>query len=349
MSLLSGTRRLLQRLCAIMPCKRRRSMKKALLVGINSYPVSPLKGCIADIEAMKAAIERNGDGSPNFSCKMMPDAQSSDKVMDAIEELFKGDGDSALLYFSGHGYVNDTGAEIVMPSNVTGGHYNKGIQMSSIMQIVNRSEVRNKIVILDCCHSGDMGKYSINDASSHLNKGVSILTACRDDESAMEAGGHGLFTELLCTAQNGGAADFAGNITIGGVYAYIDRSFGPWQQRPVFKTNVTEFAPLKKVTPQVSLDVIRQLTSLFSDPTQPLALDPSFEDTNSPDVKHELKEPYADKANVAKFKKLQKLQSIGFVEPVDAQFMYFAAMDSKACRLTKIGKYYWRLVKEGRI
>ena len=55
-----------------------------------------------------------------------------------------------------------------------------------------------------------------------MNTGVSILTACREDEVAMEAGGHGLFTELLCTALNGGASDYCGNITIGGVYAYID-------------------------------------------------------------------------------------------------------------------------------
>ena len=43
-----------------------------------------------------------------------------------------------------------------------------------------------------------MGKYNLQDAGSILNTGVSILTACREDEVAMEAGGHGLFTELLC-------------------------------------------------------------------------------------------------------------------------------------------------------
>lgn len=37
-----------------------------------------------------------------------------------------------------------------------------------------------------------MGKYNLQDAGSILNTGVSILTACREDEVAMEAGGHGL-------------------------------------------------------------------------------------------------------------------------------------------------------------
>lgn len=326
-------------------------MKKALLIGINNYPGgNKLEGCIEDINQVKSVIERNGDNSPNFDVRMMPDVQTSAEVMGAINQLFSGDGDTALLYFSGHGYVNTTGAEIVMPQDIyTGTQYYTGIQMSSIMQVVNQSHVRNKIIILDCCHSGSMGKYNIQDAGSILQTGVSVLTACREDETAMEAGGHGLFTEMLCMALNGGAADYCGNITMGGVYAYIDRSFGPWDQRPVFKTNVTEFAPLRKVDPQVPLSVIRELTNLFADPAVDLPLDPSFEDTNDPDVKHEWIEPYANKDNVRKFKMLQKLQSIGFVKPVDEQFMYFAAMKSKACRLTELGRYYWRLVNDGRI
>ena len=325
-------------------------MKRALLVGINNYPGSELKGCVEDINQVKAAIEKNGDGSPNFDVMMMPDVQTSAVVMENIQRLFSGDGEAAMLYFSGHGYVNDTGAEIVMPQDmVTPGQYYMGIQMRTIMDIVNNSKVRNKIVILDCCYSGNMGKYKLEDSSSHLQSGVSILTACRDDEYAEEIGGHGVFTELLCTALNGGAADYCGNITIGGIYSYIDRSLGAWQQRPVFKTNVTEFAPLKRVEPQVPLSTIRQLTYRCSKPEDIFALDPSFEDTNDPTVEHEYKEPYAKEDNVAKFKMLQKLQSIGFVKPVDATFMYFAAMESKGCKLTELGRYYWRLVRDGRI
>ena len=326
-------------------------MKKALLIGINNYPDgNELYGCVEDIIQVRKALEKNGDGSPNFDCKLLPDVQTSGEVMEDIEKLFSGDAEASMLYFSGHGFTNTTGAEIVLPQDIcTPGQYYTGIQMATIMEIVNNSRVRNKIIILDCCHSGNIGKYKLSDAGSILHPGVSILTACREDETAQEAGGHGLFTELLCNAVNGGAADFCGNITMGGVYAYIDRSFGAWGQRPVFKTNVTEFAPLKKVEPQVPLAVIRQLPSLFADPSIDLPLDPSFEDTNDPSIKHEYIKPYANKENVVKFKLLQKLQSIGFVKPVDAQYMYFAAMENKACRLTELGCYYWKLVNDGRI
>jgi hypothetical protein len=46
---------------------------------------------------------------------------------------------------------------------------------------------------------------------------------------------------------------------------------------------------------------------------------------------------------------LQKLEGIGLVVPVGEEHMYYAAMNSKSCELTAVGKQYWKLVKEGRI
>ena len=324
-------------------------MKKALLIGINNYPCeNELHGCVEDVNSLHSVLERNGDKSKNFDIKTLLNVQTSREAMCAIEELFKGDEEIALLYFSGHGFVNSTGAELVLPDGYFSGNYYTGLQMSSIMNIVNKSKVKNKIIILDCCHAGNIAE-NIESANSELREGVSILTACRKDEFAMEMGGHGVFTELLCEALQGGAADFSGNITIGGIYAYIDRSFGCWEQRPVFKTNVCEFSPLRTIKPKVSNEVIRELGNLFNTAEEEFPLDPSFEDTNTPEIKHNITEPFANPNHVKQFKLLQKLQSIGFVEPVDEEFMYFAAMNSKSCRLTVIGQYYWRLVKNDRI
>lgn len=326
-------------------------MRRALLIGINNYPGTlRLGGCIEDIRCLKNAIDRHGNGEKNFGVKLLENVQTSEEIMENIIELFHDDADVALLYFSGHGYVGATGAEIVTPQDVlNAGNYYKGIQMNDIMKIVHRSKVKNKIIILDCCHSGQIGKFDITDTTSVLGEGISILTACREDESAMEAGGHGLFTELLCSALQGGAADFNGNITIGSIYAYIDRSFGEWEQRPVFKTNVSAFVSLKKVEPKVPLSVFRELPNLFSSEDDIHSLDPSYEFTNCPEEQHKLVKPYANKDNVNKFKQLQQLQSIGLVEPVEEQYMYFAAMNSKGCRLTPLGKHYWRLVKNDNI
>jgi hypothetical protein len=42
-------------------------MKRALIIGIDDYPTAPLSGCVNDADAIANTIERNGDGSPNFS------------------------------------------------------------------------------------------------------------------------------------------------------------------------------------------------------------------------------------------------------------------------------------------
>jgi hypothetical protein len=324
--------------------------RKALVIGINSYPSgNELHGCVNDAIKISEMLERNGDNSMNFDVLTKTDILDSRSAIDLIEGLFSGDQEIALLYFSGHGYADENGAQIVFPNDVTNGSYCIGIKMSDILSIVNKSKVRNKIIILDCCHSGLMGQSDVSDSNSHLSSGVSILTACKGNESAVEYDGCGMFTSVLLEALNGGAADFSGNITVGGIYAYIDRTFGAWQQRPVFKTNVTEFTPIRTIAPKVSLDIIRELTTLFEDSYAQFSLDPSFEETNTPNIEHKVIKPYAVDNNVTKFKTLQKLQSIGFVEPVGEDFMYFAAMNSKACQLTPLGRYYWTLVKGKKI
>lgn len=148
-------------------------MRRALLIGINNYPDDlRLGGCIEDIHCLKSAIERHGNGEKNFGVKMLEDVQTSDEVLQNITELFHDDAEVALLYFSGHGYVNTTGAEIVTPYEVAhSGMYYKGVQMKDIMEVVHNSKVKNKIIILDCCHSGQIGKFNPTETGSVLDEG----------------------------------------------------------------------------------------------------------------------------------------------------------------------------------
>jgi hypothetical protein len=322
-------------------------MRKALAVGINDYSSAPLIGCINDASALESTIETNGDGSPNFNVRLETSITTKSELKNKIVDLFAGDADTALFYFSGHGFLNDIGGYIVTPDFK---QYDEGVSMDEILKIVNGSRIKDKIIILDCCHSGTMGTPNITGGNmTYIAEGVSILTASKKDESAMEINGHGVFTNLLLDALQGGAADLRGHITPGSIYAYIDQALGAWEQRPVFKTNITRFTSLRIVNPQVPIDVIRKITEYFPEPSHKFDLDPSFEDTNSNDVIHNVVEPYAKPENVTKFKHLQKYQSVGLVIPVDTDYMYFAAMESKSCRLTALGYHYWRLVKDKRI
>lgn len=321
-------------------------MKKALCVGINNYASAPLKGCINDASGVTALLETHGDGSPNFDVKLETDVPTKSKLKSLIVDLFKGDCDTALLYFSGHGFLNEIGGYIVTPDY---SKYDEGVSMDEILSIANGSNIKDKIIILDCCHSGAMGSPTITGSISQLKEGVSILTASRDSEVSIEINGHGVFTNLLLDSLQGGAADLRGHISPGSIYSFIDQALGAWDQRPVFKTNVTRFTSIRTVIPQVPIETLRKLVDFFPNPQDSFKLDPSFEDTNSKDVKHKLIEPYAKAENIETFKRLQKLQSVGLVQPVDTEYMYFAAMESKSCKLTALGSHYWQLVKDKRI
>jgi len=321
-------------------------MKKALVVGINEYPSSPLRGCINDASSIATILETNGNGDPNFEVRLEKNVPTKSKLKSMIADLFSGSSDVVLLYFSGHGFLNEIGGYLVTPDYAK---YDEGISMDEILVLANQSKAKDKIIILDCCHSGAMGSPTISGGASSLGEGISILTASRDDEPSKEINGHGVFTNLLISALQGGAADLRGHISPGGLYAYIDQALGAWEQRPVFKTNVSRFTSIRTITPQVSLEILRKIIEYFPNASDEFRLDPSFEDTNSKSVKHEVIEPYAKAENVVIFKNLQKYQSIGLVVPVDSPYMYFAAMESKACRLTALGLHYWRLVKDKRI
>jgi len=314
------------------------TMRKALVIGIDAYPTAPLHGCVNDAVAVATVLATNGDGSPNFDVRLETDVTTKADLKRLTVELFDGSNDVALLYFSGHGFLNAIGGYIVTPDYR---QYDEGVSMDEILTLANKSGAQDKIVILDCCHSGVFGSpAALGTAVSHLIEGIVVLTASRPSEAALEVSGHGVFTSLLLDALQGGAADLRGHITPGSVYAHVDQALGPWGQRPVFKTNVTRFTSLRTVTPAVPPEVMRRLTEYFPSPEQEFPLDPSYEFTNT---------GIAQPEHVAVLKHLQKFVSVGLVVPVGEEHMYFAAQNSKSCKLTALGHHYWKLVKEKRV
>jgi len=322
-------------------------MKKALVVGINNYAFAPLRGCVRDATELSRLLGRHDDDMLNFDVLLQTDIPKKNKLRELITDLFSNKQDTALFYFSGHGMITELGGYLVTPDHR---RFDEGISMNDILTLANNSPSANKIIILDCCHSAAIAAPDQHPGSiGHINEGVTILTASKKDEVAMEVNGKGVFTNLLTEALKGGAADINGNITPGSIYAYIDQALGPWEQRPVFKTNVSSFTILRKTQPRLPLSVLRAITDFFPASDSQLQLDPSYEYTNDPLRKHLYKEPYAVPDKVSVFKSLQKMQAAGLVEPVADGHMYWAAINGNACRLTPLGAHYWRLVREGRI
>lgn len=321
-------------------------MKKALVVGLNKYPECSLDWCDNDAIAMAGLLEANGDGSPNFDVIQIIDSCGKNRLQEAIQALFADDADVALLYFSGHGADQDGG--YLVTTDYTSACY--GVRMNDILQWANNSKCKNKIIILDCCFSGQMGESLLAKNTSILGEGLTIMAASRSWQTSMEDPDieHGVFTDLLIQGLKGGAADIGGNITAASLYAFVDQSLGAWQQRPVFKTNISQFLPIRTINAKVPKATLRRISQYFAKPSDQFRLDPSYEFTNDPAIDHEVIEPYADPKHIEIFKELQLFESVGLIEPVDTEHMYFAAMESKACKLTALGLHYWKLSKDRR-
>ena len=222
-----------------------------------------------------------------------------------------------------------------------------GMPLDEVLNIANRSTAKNKIIVLDSCHSGIAGNFSAIENRALLSEGMTILTASSDTQYAMEINGKGVFTSLFVDALNGGASNLVGDITPASIYAHIDQSLGLWEQRPIFKTNIKKFVSLRKVQPPISLEDLKKITELFEEANFSFQLNPTFEPNRDNTDLEDLPEPI--KENVEKFRILQKYNRINLVVPIDEEHMYYAAMNSKSCKLTALGEHYWSLVKKERI
>lgn len=325
-------------------------MRKALVIGINYYEhVSPLYGCVDDAYAVKSVLDRNSDGTINFATKLLKGTGSTESVSrselkENIRDLFAGDSEIALFYFSGHGHIETTGGYLIASDSRTG---DDGIPLGDILTFANQSSARNRIIVLDSCHSGIAGATPVAPANAEIREGITILTASTADQYAIEENGSGVFTTLFVDALSGAAGNLVGDVTPGSVYAHIDQSLGPWDQRPVFKTNVKSFVSLRKAQPPISLDELRRITEFFPLPGFEFQLDPSFEPERGPNDDPTIPKP--NPINTAKFAILQRYNRINLVVPVDAPHMWHAAMGSNTCKLTVLGEHYRRLAEKGRI
>ena len=325
--------------------------RMALVVGVDYYAgahIKNLSGCVNDAKEVARLLKHNGDSrrSRNFDCKELYATDSSHvvnrgEIKDEVSRLFQSKAEVALFYFSGHGHIESVGGFINGSDSIRG---DEGLSLSELVSLANGSTARHRIVILDSCHSGAAGSIVGTENHAAIAEGVTILTSSRSDQPSLERGGHGVFTGLLIDALEGVAASLTGSITPGSVYTHIDQSLGMWDQRPVFKTNTDSFISLREVNPAISLDDLRELKELFPTGDYEYKLDPTYEPrdegrTNSM--------PKANPENNRVFLLLQKYNRHGLLVPVGADHLWNAAMESKSCRLTLLGKHYRRLATQG--
>jgi WD40 repeat protein len=209
--------------------------REALVVGINRYPLlrdtktskpQHLEKPATDAEAIAQILENYGD----FGVRRLPEIyhqggkrgvdsnpvpQNLVRVRDleeAIAQLFnppsKSIPDTAVLFFAGHGLRKDQGGVsegFLATSDANPQKGNWGVSLRWLRQLLQESPVRQQIVWLDCCYSGELLNFEQADPG---NRGIArdrcLITASREFEVAFEelSGNHGVLTGALLPALN---------------------------------------------------------------------------------------------------------------------------------------------------
>jgi len=151
-------------------------MKKAFLVGINTYPTSPLRGCVNDVNLMVDYLKvQNFDSIVT----LLDNNATYTNIIKGLRALVSGvkAGDTIMFHYSGHGsQVPDRNRdeadgldECICPVDIDfyRGIYITDDELNSIFSQV--SNIANVEVILDCCHSGTgLRSLTPNFSSRHL-------------------------------------------------------------------------------------------------------------------------------------------------------------------------------------
>lgn len=190
-------------------------LRDALVVGISSYQHLPaLNAPAADAEAIAHQLETYGD----FQVTRLPEIVQAEKLRvgvktpvtlatleSALVKLFKPRGatipQTALFYFSGHGLQKDAGIHegYLATSDANPNAHFHGLSLFWLRRLLQESPVRQRIVLLDCCHSGEMLNFLEADPGAKAGTDRLFMAASREYESAYETltGQYSVFTQAV--------------------------------------------------------------------------------------------------------------------------------------------------------
>jgi hypothetical protein len=174
--------------------------KRALLVGINTYPTAPLRGCVNDV-LMVSDMLTTHFGFKSTDKRMLTDESATTaNILERLEWLVKDaePGDTLYFHYSGHGSQTidtdydlnkepDKLDEIICPVDLD--WREKVIRDDDLKRIFDKVPAGVQLtVVLDCCHSGSgmdhMNQWQPPTEKSEYNY---TLTNDKDDHARSRA------------------------------------------------------------------------------------------------------------------------------------------------------------------
>ena len=246
----------------------------AAIVGIDDYdndgvPVDlggmrSLHCAVSDANLMKETLVEKGFVIVSELLNSQATAQNVKEMIDTVKEMLKGKKRARfVLFLASHGYFDEENEETWMMCY--GGNTNKlastCVDLNEIKKMSKRLDTTHQLYVLDCCHAGGLfagtrGAPTKYETQLMKSPAVYGMTAVTEDQEAMEAHGHGLFTRAIVDGLKGNAPEFQrgeDHLTAGQLFEYASRSvFQAAQERSHVQT--PKFEPLQQMHKKKSCD-----------------------------------------------------------------------------------------------
>lgn len=237
--------------------------RKALVIGFSNYNQNRnFPSVSTSARTMYDLLRQHRANFPNFSTTLwtntpgdpMPYADEND-LRQKVAEFFQSGSDTeiGLLYFVGHG---ESSGELLFPP-VGDDVYDYRLRFADLMEMVNHSRFKNVLLIIDCCHAGNLAVDNIkyfhpwNNAgvTSTLRQGVSILLGTSGETTAdaydRRSHRYTFFSGAVIEALKGKAADrLTGVVTMTSIYDFASQNMGT-HQHPILRCNTDTYVPIR--------------------------------------------------------------------------------------------------------
>ena len=187
-----------------------------------------------------------------------------------------GEEDTFVFYFSGHGQNQ----ELMFSDG--------GITIKSIIDYVQKLSAKQKIVILDCCYSGQATAGPIKEFSyeesiaAFAGTGIAVLASCSaDGTSRLTDGGYcSLYTQIIYFALTSRRKIREGKISLTDISDEIRYLMDHWnrahpdkEQKPIFRENMigTLYFPVEEYHPYVTQIVFFETEDFIVHHVKPLS------------------------------------------------------------------------------
>ncbi|MFI0976160.1 protein kinase [Streptomyces sp. NPDC021093] len=212
-----------------LPCPE---SSRVVLIGAADYDHLPPLPAVRNNLAALAGFFTSATGwdLPPEHCTVVADPAQPSEFIDPVRQAAAEATDTLLVYYSGHGHLDD---ELQYSVSVTGSRQGEPwtcLQYSHLRSVLAQTRAERRVVILDACFSGQAHGLMADAAdvvrAQVATAGAVVISASRHDRPALAPVGeiHTAFTGELLQVLTHGIAEGPSEITVDTAYTHIKAS-----------------------------------------------------------------------------------------------------------------------------